>query len=193
MTALDAARRLADNWPAAATVSPDTGLPLCIETTRHVVEAFHAAGVPEVAPLPCAFFAYNREATAYVLAGSDGDPLEGSQRVEISPEAVKSQGGRGWAGHLVVEHPEFLLDLVLPGVFRSTAARGFESVTSFCAEKGNQIVEVDGSWMAMTVDGLCFRFEPRRRMASWRNTDAWRGPVDESVVADLARGIRELL
>lgn len=192
MTALDAARRLAENWPPEATIAPETGLPLCIETTRHVVEAFHLAGVPEIRPLPCAFFAYNQQATAHVLGGEE-EPAPGAQRVEVSPEALARVGRRGWAGHLIVEGDDFILDLVLPGVFRSTGARGFEAVTSLCAEKGNQVVDVDGSWMAMTDNGLCFRYEPRRRMASWRNTDAWRGPVDRIVIEQLADGIRALL
>lgn len=192
MTALDAANLLADRWPPSAMISPETGLPVCIETTRHVVEAFREAGVPEARPLPCAFYGFNRAATAQILGGLGRVP--GAQRIEISPEAAKGAGRRrGWWGHLVVDHPEFLLDLVLPAVVVSTKAKGFEGLEPFCAEKGNQVVEVDGAWMAMTASGLCLRYEPRPRMAAWRSTDAWRGPVDRLVVENLAEHIRRAL
>lgn len=174
-------------------VSPETGLPLCIETTRHVVEAFHQAGVPEARALPVALYAFNRQASAHILAGGTGEPEKGAQRVEVSPEAIGRSKKHGWAGHLVVDHPEFILDLVLPGVFKSTGAKGFEHVRAFCGEKRNELIEVDGTWMAMTADGLCFRFQPRPRLAAWRNTDAWRGPVDRVAVRQLAAEIRSLV
>lgn len=194
MTAFDAANLLADRWPATAMISPETKLPLCIETTRHVVEAFHRAGVPEAKPMPCALFAFNQPATLVVLGGLDDAP--GACRIEVSPEAMKRMkrtSKTGWAGHLIVDHPDFILDLVLPGVIASTGATGFDNVTPFAAEKHNQIVDVDGAWMAMTEDGMCFRYEPRPRMASWRQTAAWRGDVDEVVVDSLAEHIRRVL
>lgn len=192
MSALDAARWLAELWPPAHTVGP-TGLPVCIETTRHVVDAFHAAGVADARALPCALHAFNRQASAFILGGNSGDPEEGALHVEVSPEAVRDRKARGWAGHLVVDHPEFILDLVLPGVFVSTGAHGFEHVGPFCGEKGNELIEVAGSWMAMGTDGVCLRYVPRPRLASWKNTDAWRAAPDRNVVRVLSAQIAERL
>lgn len=189
--ALAAARALADWWPAEAMIAPETGLPICIETTRHVVAAFHRAGVKTVQPMPCALYCYNREATMQIAAGLPH--VKGAMRVEVTPETAKRTAKRGWAGHLAVESPQFVLDLVLPGVLASVGARGFDDVTGFCGEKGVDMVDVDGSWIAMTTNGLTFRYQPRPRLSSWRNTDAWRGPVDRRVVDVMTERIRELL
>lgn len=189
MSVLDAAKLLADGWPANAMLAPETGLPVCIQTTRHVVLAFRKAGVPDVRPLPCALYLFNAPATAYVMTGTE---LPGAVRVEVTPEA-KGKTRRGWWGHLVVDHPDFLLDLVLPGVIASTGAKGFDDVTAFCGEKGNTLVDVDGTWMALTDRGQCFRYQPRPELSSWRNTSAWRGGDDLEVIDNLAQHIKELL
>lgn len=190
---LKAAKSLAEWWPAEAMINRATGLPTCIETTRHAVEAFHRAGVLVAQPLPCALHCYNRQATIQIAGRLDH--VEGAMRVEVSPEAnrARTKRGRQFDGHLVVDHPEFILDLVLPGVLASVGAKGFDDVTGFCAKKGDELVDVDGSWIAITENGLTFRYEPRPRLVAWKSSDAWRGDIDERLVGVMLERIRELL
>lgn len=191
MNALAAARALARWWPAAATVAPETGLSVCIETTKTVVESFRRAGYKNVAPLACELHLYNAAATMAMLQG--GEPTHSACRIEVSPEAAaRLRASHGYAGHLVVEHPQFLLDLVLPGVVRAVGSpAGFESVGPGCFEKHAEIQWIAGAWTGVSSEALAVRYVPRRRLKAWRNTDAWRGDVDDElcdIIADALRG-----
>lgn len=182
LAVLKAAEGLAKSWPISAMVSPATGLPVCIETTKHVVAAFRRLGVRDVRPLPVAFYAWNLPAS---LQSIDGQEREGACLVKLEP-GPKQRGAKGWPGHLVVDHPEFLLDLVLPATISSTGAVGFDDVEAFCGEKGNTLVDVGGAWMAMSDSGVTLRFDPMPEVASWRNTEAWRSASEPGLVEFLA-------
>lgn len=184
--ALAAARKLAASWPLEAQVNTTTGLPVCVETARHVVEAFKRLGCQEARPLAAAFYAWNREAT--LALATEQEPPKGALRVEVGSDLARKEakGSRGWRGHLIVDHPRFLLDLVLPGVLFSVKATGFDGAEPLCVEKEAEAVDVGGgAWMVMTHDPFTFRYEPQPRMASWRNTAAWRSGVDEELVEQI--------
>lgn len=187
---LAAARGIAQFWPRKATYSTKTGLPSCIETTRAVLDAFEVAGLTDARPLPVGVTLWNREATLAIAQGRDaGDDAE---RIMLDPRDKRHRKlpAGAWWGHLIVDHPAFVLDLTLPGLVRSARAKGFDGITSLCAVKHEEVHQLDDhAWVGVSALGIAVRYDPMPRLAAWRNTDAWRSPANPEIVELLAGAI----
>lgn len=166
---LAAARDLAGRWPTRLAIA-ETGLPVCIQTTRLVFEAFRMAGFYDVVPLPCELIALNPQGRRSVEQKQE---LKGSCRVEVGPDSPNSTGKTGWQGHLILEHPTFLLDLTFAGVITALGAPGFGVVTAYCAEKHTEAALVDDVWTSVTDTGIVIMHRPRPDAGDWEQLPAW--------------------
>lgn len=186
-SALAAARRLAAWWPVEATIAPATGWPTCIQSTRLAVDAFALAGLGELRPLPCKLVTMN---AAAVEALTYGRKVPGSCRIEIGPDSAGAKAdpearrgrGRGWWGHLIAEHDEFLLDLVYEGVVVANQAPGFGILGAFCAEKGREVQWLDGTWHAVTSESVYISYTPRPELGGWQDSAAWDGVFEPGLL-----------
>lgn len=169
-SALAGARDLASRWPTRIAIAPETGLPVCIQTTRLVYEAFRLAEFLDVTPMPCELVAMNNAARLSIDEGLD---IKGACGIEVGPDAPDTESLGGWKGHLILEHPTFLLDLTFAGVVTALKARGFGEVTAFCAEKNTEAELVNGVWTSVTDTGNVIMYRPRPELGGWQTSSAW--------------------
>lgn len=169
-SALAGARDLAERWPTRMAISPETGLPVCIQTTRLVYEAFRLADFLDVAPMACELVAMNNKARLSIEQGRD---LSGACGIEVGPDAPDTEDLGGWKGHLILEHPTFLLDLTFAGVVEALHATGFGEVGAYCAEKNEETELVEGVWTSVTEGGNVIMYRPRPELGGWQTSTAW--------------------
>lgn len=189
-SALAGARDLAERWPTRMAISPETGLPVCIQTTRLVYEAFRLADFLDVAPMACELVAMNNAARLSIEQGRD---LKGACGIEVGPNMENTTGKQGWRGHLILEHPTFLLDLTFAGVVTALKATGFGDVGAYCAEKNKETELVDDVWTSVTEGGNVIMYRPRPELGGWQTSTAWLDfeDIDRQGAERLAQIIRK--
>lgn len=188
---LRAAQQLARTWPRELTIAPETGLPVCIQSTRLAYDAFRAAGVNGVEPLSCEVSVFNPPAVRCLLGDARNTDSARARIVRIgsTPPEI-DDNSEGWNGHLILEHPAFLLDLVLGGGVMALVDKkdAFEDMGAFCAEKhAEATLEADGSWTAMTDRGVLIVYRPTPENDGWKQTEAWGSSQPE--IVDMVAGI----
>lgn len=184
-SALAGAKDLAQRWPNRMAIAPETGLPVCIQTTRLAYEAFRLAGFLDVAPMACELVALNNQARRSIEERTE---LKGACQIEVGPDAPDTDSLGGWKGHLILEHPRFLLDLTFAGVVAALKAPGFGVVNAFCAEKHEEVELIGGVWTARTDTGNIIMYRPRPELGGWQTSTAWLDftDIDEQGATKLA-------
>lgn len=154
-------------------------------------DVFRAAGFLDVKPMSCEMIALNNKAR---LAIELDRPVAGATQVSIGGGDPDYEGRTdGWRGHLVLEHPTFLLDLTFAAAIASTGAPGFgDDLEPLCAEKGTETMWVDdGFWSSSTDGGVLIAYRPTPDNDEWERLPGW-APSDRTAVNSLAAMVKNV-